>query len=202
MGLFDAISGLFDPLSGGDTSLFDPSSLLDLAGSVGGSSTPVNYFPTYAFDPNVYAPQTQYPMDVAQKQVPMVPGNAATAAGRAVAMILFTIAQKLGLKRVPSLGTVMSMIRKMAKMLSPAAVAAALGIGIADLSTLLTANARKKRRRVNPANVKALRRSVRRLQSFDHLANKVRHQLATVGGRSHRRASRCGTCRRSPCRCK
>lgn len=131
--------------------------------------------------------------------VPAVAGGAA----RIVAPILFKIAQTLGLRRLPSLSYAMAMIRKMAKYLPPAATAAAIGISMSELATLMAANARKKRRKINPTNVKALRRSMSRLKSFDHLASRIRVQLSHVGGRSHkiRRVGRCGNCRKSPCRC-
>lgn len=199
MGLFDSITGLFDPTSGAGGDLL--SGLLDLGSPSmgGGMAQPVNYFPTYQFDPNVYGQPEATPV---MSQVPAIAGATGGALAKVTAPILFAIAQKLGLRRIPSLVRAMEMIRKMAKWLSPAATATALGISVADLATLMAANARKKRRRINPANTKALRRSVRRLQSFDHLANKVRSQLAHVGSKhSRRRVGRCGTCRKSPCRC-
>jgi len=56
-----------------------------------------------------------------------------------------------------------------------------------------------KRRRMNPANVKALRRSARRIESFHRLCRRV--DVLRPRGRSRARA-RCATCHRDPCRCK
>lgn len=54
------------------------------------------------------------------------------------------------------------------------------------------------RRRMNPANVHALRRSARRIKSFHKLCQTVDliKTKRTYGG-----SRRCGTCRKSPCRC-
>lgn len=209
MGLFDAITGLFDP-----TSSDSSSGLLSTAGAffsdVSASGVvPVNYFPTYAFNPDVYS--TGGENSVAQPVMASVPAgvgavtSAAAGIARVVQMIGFKMAQKLGLKGIPSLKRMLAMVRQLAKTgLAPAAVAAALGIGVDELATLITAQARKKRRRMNVANTKALRRSLRRMEGFDRLACRVKAQLGAMRGASHtsHRRSRCGTCRRSPCRCK
>jgi hypothetical protein len=55
-------------------------------------------------------------------------------------------------------------------------------------------------RRMNPANVRALRRSVRRLKSFDRLSATVGRQLSRVSGK-RRSARRCNVCRKNPCGC-
>ncbi len=57
------------------------------------------------------------------------------------------------------------------------------------------------RRRMNVANVKALRRGLRRAEGFNKLACRVQASLATYGRRSTRSSARCRTCRKSPCRC-
>jgi len=75
-------------------------------------------------------------------------------------------------------------------------------IGAAALQELFVYHSTHKRRRMNVANTKALRRSVRRLKGFDRLSHRVSSQLARVGGTRRRSASRrCGTCRKSPCAC-
>jgi hypothetical protein len=75
-------------------------------------------------------------------------------------------------------------------------------IGAAALQELFVYHSTHKRRRMNVANTKALRRSVRRLKGFDRLSHRVSAQLSRVGGRSRRRSSsRCGTCRKNPCAC-
>lgn len=75
-------------------------------------------------------------------------------------------------------------------------------IGQQALQELFVYRSTHKSRRMNVANTKALRRSVRRLKGFDRLAHRVSSQLARVGGTRRRSASRrCGTCRKSPCAC-
>jgi hypothetical protein len=75
-------------------------------------------------------------------------------------------------------------------------------IGQAALQELFVYHSTHKRRRMNVANTRALRRSVRRLKGFDRLSHRVSSQLARVGGTRRRSASRkCGVCRRSPCSC-
>lgn len=61
----------------------------------------------------------------------------------------------------------------------------------------------KKRRRIRVTNVKALRRSVRRLEGFHKLARKVDMALTHRGvGRARaRRPGPCRTCRKNPCSC-
>ena len=172
---------------------------LDILGLGSGSVQPVN-FGSYG----------QYPIqqlpDNSQMYPVMAGGVAvagAAAASNAIRMIGFKIAQKVGLRGIPSLPRMMSMVRSLAKSLSPAATAVALGIGLDELATLMTASSRRKRRRMNPANASALRRSMRRLKSFDRLASRVSSQIHRVGGsrrRSVRRGS-CRTCRSSPCSC-
>jgi hypothetical protein len=62
------------------------------------------------------------------------------------------------------------------------------------------ATAGKKRRRMRVTNVKALRRSVRRLESFHKLARKVEASLSH--SRPRRVSSRrCGSCKKNPCSC-
>jgi hypothetical protein len=72
-------------------------------------------------------------------------------------------------------------------------------IGAAVVSELLGYKVTKKRRRMNVANTRALRRSLRRLKGFNRLSHRVSAQLGRGGMR--RTARRCSTCRRSPCCC-
>lgn len=74
-------------------------------------------------------------------------------------------------------------------------------LGIETYNELLMYSTTHKRRRMNPANTKALRRSMRRLKGFERLAHRVSGQLARTGGRRRSRAARCGVCRATPCRC-
>ena len=159
---------------------------------------PVYAMPSYGIQP--YSPPPVY-----QQQMPMqaTPVGAFGVAGRAIATltapILAKIAVKLGLRARPSLTRAMDMVRKAAKLLtSPEAVAAALGITVGELATLITTSNARKRRRMNPANSKALRRAARRIKSFHRLCT----HTDVLKNRSRRSAvSRCGTCKKAPCRC-
>lgn len=208
MGLFDSIAGLFDPTSGMDSGAFGFNDVLSLGTDIGTGlgvigATPVNYFPSYSLPATMSGPiSASYPQGSAQ---PVAMGSVpATALGNVIRGIAVKVATRLGLRSLPSLQKMMRMVRSMAKNgLAPAAVAAALGIAVDELATLITAQARRKTRRMNPANTKALRRSVRRLASFDRLATRVRGQLSSLSmrGSHRRRVGRCTSCKKSPCRC-
>jgi uncharacterized membrane protein YfcA len=100
--------------------------------------------------------------------------------------------------RAVTLQSLLSLLRRF----GPTALTAILGAElVADLVTLSATRAGR-RRRMNPANVRALRRSVRRLQSFDRLSARVSAQLGRVASRRRGpRRGRCMTCRANPCRC-
>lgn len=161
--------------------------------------------PTYAMQPS-YSQMPQYgivPYSPPPPPVQAQPVGAFGVAGRAIATltapILAKIAVKLGLRSRPSLTRAMDMVRKAAKLLtSPEAVATALGITVAELATLITTSNARKRRRMNPANSKALRRAARRIKSFHRLCTHT-DVLKSRGRKSSKSA--CGTCKRSPCRC-
>lgn len=121
----------------------------------------------------------------------------ASAAARMAAPVLAKISAYIG--RRTSLNKALSLARTLGRQLgSPAAVGAALGITVSELATLITAGSHRTRRRMNPANSKALRRAARRIESFHRLCSRT-DMLRSRGRRS---SSRCGSCRRSPCRCK
>lgn len=155
--------------------------------------------PSYGIAP--YSPPMTYP---SAPQPQAQPVGAFGVAGRAIAVmtapILTKIAVKLGLRARPSLTRAMDMVRKAAKILtSPEAVATALGITVAELATLITTSNARKRRRMNPANSKALRRAARRIKSFHRLCTHT--DVLRSRGRSRASVARCVTCRKSPCRC-
>lgn len=161
--------------------------------------------PSYAAMPSYSMPQYGI-VPYSQPQAPMQaqPVGAFSVAGQAIARltapILAKIAVKLGLRARPSLTRAMDMVRKAAKLLtSPEAVAAALGITVAELATLITTSNARKRRRMNPANSKALRRAARRIKSFHRLCTHT--DVLKSRGRRFSSKSACGTCKRSPCRC-
>lgn len=63
-------------------------------------------------------------------------------------------------------------------------------IGAAAVADLVSYRMSHKRRRMNPANTRALRRSLRRLKSFDRLASRVSTQLSR-SCRAPRRTKKC-----------
>ncbi len=102
---------------------------------------------------------------------------------------LLRIAGWLG-RRTLSMPNAISIIRKLSKTgLAPAAIATALGISLGLLAELITEHAAKKPRRMNPANVHALRRSMRRITSFHKLC--VRADKLRSRGRTRSRAVPC-----------
>jgi len=100
-------------------------------------------------------------------------GGGMLVARQAVQAILQKIAINKFLARVPSLDSIVSVAKKALPFIGQAAVAAGLAITVEELATLLLAHATKKRRRMNPGNVKALRRSMRRVESFHKLCGKA-----------------------------
>ena len=79
-----------------------------------------------------------------------------------------------------------------------------LGIGAFEANQLIAwySTSGKRRKRIRVTNVKALKRSVRRLEGFRKMANRVEMALAGRGSTSsRRRVTRCRSCRKSPCAC-
>jgi len=203
-GILSAVGGVVGGANFGDYSFLGQ---LGSAGlNIAGAALTPQPQPTYISQPVYQAPQPFYqtPAPVMQAQPVMSAAPAfAVAAGaiaRVTAPILNKIAVKLGLRARPSLSRAMEMVRKAAKLLtSPEATAAALGITVAELATLITTSSSRKRRRMNPANSKALRRAARRIKSFHKLCTHT-DVLRSRGRRIGVRSS-CGTCKKSPCRC-
>lgn len=135
------------------------------------------------------------PQQVAMSTAPRVSGTMnlgppIVAAGMAVrkgltavaAQALIKIAQVTG-RRTMSLRSAVKIIRKLGRTLGPAGVAAALGITAAELAELIVADSSRTRRRMNPANIHALRRSMRRISSFHRLAQKADMMRGRSGSR-------------------
>lgn len=77
-------------------------------------------------------------------------------------------------------------------------VLAGLGLTVYEANLLTVWHSQRRRgRRMNPANSKALRRSIRRIKSF----HKLCAATDILKSRGRRSVGRCGTCRKSPCRC-
>jgi hypothetical protein len=125
--------------------------------------------PTYGPAPQpVY--QAMAPAIRAAGAVPMMVG-ATSLVAQITRPILMKIAATLG-KRNMGLGTALGMIKRLGKVFSsPEAIAVYLGISVSEMAQLITAQASRKSRRMNPANTRALRRSLRRLKSFESEPN-------------------------------
>lgn len=79
-----------------------------------------------------------------------------------------------------------------------------IGLSAVEINELLTwwATAGKKHRRIKVTNVKALNRSVRRLEGFRRLSHRVEMALSRRGvTRTIATRRRCPKCRKSPCCC-
>jgi len=135
--------------------------------------------PTVLAAASIIQPQAPVQVAMASRAIFPVAGGAIQ---RMVGGVLIKIAQTLGV-RTMSVRRAIKIVRRMAVVLPPAAVAAALGLTIAELAELITAAANMPTRRMNPANIKALRRSMRRIQSFHRLCQKA----DTLRGRGSRR---------------
>lgn len=168
MGLFDLFS---DALSGDVLGLG-----LDVLG-LGNQPQPfqASYMPTYDFGPPMPAPMQPQAIPTAAT-MPLV--ARAVAAGlpawSARFPALWQFLAKLPAGARPKIGELLRMLRKW----GPTALAGYMGV--AAVNDLMTYSSTHKRRRMNPANARALRRSMRRLKSFDRLSCRVSEQLRRV----------------------
>lgn len=116
---------------------------------------------------------------------------------------LWQLVMKLRAAAGGSVSAIIERLWSLVKKFGPQAVIAA-GVMTAEQLAQLTffKTSRRARRKYNPANVKALRRSMRRLAGFDRLASRVRGQLACMTpSRARTRSARCRKCRTIPCCC-
>jgi len=120
------------------------------------------------------------------------------------------ILQRLGLTYSNSVGSFTSVLKRALTSVASLArrtpagtmVNLLIGLGLtAGEAYLLTTwqAQRKKSRRMNPANGKALRRAARRIKGFHKLC--VHTDVLKTRSRGVSRGRSCGTCRKSPCRC-
>jgi hypothetical protein len=189
MGIFDSISSLFDTAIG---DVLGTASGSYLGGSNAGSPSTlsVNYPP---YMPQTFNEPIYQPVMAGSSMVPMIVG-----AGRSLmrfpslAAAITALGQQFGKRFTPE------MIWRMIKSGGPGLVAGL--IGAQAMNELFVWKSTHKGRRMNVANTKALRRSLRRLKGFEKLSSRVSAQLART---SHRRgrSKRCGTCRKTPCSC-
>lgn len=183
MGLFDDIGGFVGDLG---SNFFSSGGSIDwggIAGDVVGSYAA-------SFTQPISQPMQNYPMigtPTAAGSVPMA--ARAVAAGlpawSARFPALWQALQKLRAQGTKaSLEQLYSMLRKW----GPTSLSTV--IGAAAVADLVSYRMSHKRRRMNPANTRALRRSLRRLKSFDRLSSRVSGQLAR-SCRAPRRTKKC-----------
>lgn len=167
---------------------------------------------------SAFVPQRAAATPVVRKTapVPMRPGGNVSVLPRAVSGLtqeIFNAGTKvLGRLGIPftstagsfssalrrSLGSIASLARR-----TPAGTIVSIlaGLGLTALEANMLAAwyaQRKKGRRMNPANSRALRRAARRIKSFHRLCTHT--DVLKTRGRS-RSVGRCGSCRKSPCSC-
>lgn len=198
MGIFDSVDNLFSTAIADVSNIFsggDQSAGSYLGGSSYGSGAfPVTYQP-YSMMPPAQSPVVQT-------------GGASQMLERAMSAGLprWSVSFPTLWQYIRTTFPFMSPARALSGLFSllnkfgPAAMTGYLGYQV--VSELLSFKATHKRRRMNVANVKALRRGLRRLKGFERLSHRVSAQLgrAARSGRSSRR-SRCMTCRKNPCSC-
>lgn len=192
MGLFDDVFSTFDNaisgIFGGSTS----TSGSYLGGSSAGGSSFLPLTPEYG-PPAPYNPPAAPAVNVMAGAPMIIAGTRALAARFPnLAAAVGALTAQFGTKFSPD------KVVRMLKQYGPNLVGGL--IGAAALNELVVWQSTHKRRRMNVANTRALRRSMRRLKGFDRMASRVSAQLSRAGGR-RRSSRRCGTCRKSPCSC-
>lgn len=211
--LAPAVQPNFVPLSGGQPMAFNIGGLLGQVGTIlGGSQLPalqtVGQLSSLA---GAFVPQpTARPIGAVGVAQPMPVGLPAQRGG-SITQSAFNagsrLLARLGIQPrsvsgfTSALRRVLSSISSLARRTPSGTIISLLvGLGLTALEAteLAVWHSHKKRRRMNPANSKALRRSVRRIQSFHKLCRTA--DVLKARGRS-RSSSRCGTCRKNPCRC-
>lgn len=184
MGLFDFATDIFADVAG------------DFLGNLGGGSNmggssfsggalPISFggynvpqMPQYQTAPDTYQTMAAAPM-VARAIASGIPQWAVRFPS------LWQAIQRLIAQRIPMT------IEKLYSALKRFGPTALTGIiGAAAVSDLITYKATHKGRRMNVANTKALRKSIRRLKGFENLSHRVTHQLASTC-KTRRRKAKC-----------
>lgn len=181
MGLFDfatdlfsdATDNLFGAFSGGSNMGGSSYSGGVLPVSFGGYNVP--QMPTYQESPPVYQTMAAAPM-VAR----------AAAAGIARWSVSYpSLWQALQVLRGRGVPMTIEKLYSALKRFGPATVTGI--VGAAAVNDLINYKATHKGRRMNVANTKALRKSIRRLKGFENLSHRVTAQLASTCKPRHRR---------------
>lgn len=172
MGLFDVATDLFSGNWGGLAG-----DILEGFSGTGSSSTVASYAPVYGGG--------QYGMpSIAEPNPAPVPVANLPARARAAGLPMWSarfpnLWQYLQTHMLSSgaIGQLLSALTKW----GPTAMSTIVGAAV--VADLIQFKMTRKRRRMNPANTRALRRSLRRLKSFDRLAHRVSAQLHRGGRR-------------------
>ncbi|MGH7949915.1 MAG: hypothetical protein ACREQF_11860 [Candidatus Binataceae bacterium] len=155
---------------------------------------------------------TSSPVYQQQQPVVLTGGSVALTLTKEVFDIIIKLAQRLNIpirmaNAVIRIGrSIMAKLIRFVRAtpgLSLVGMLVSLGLTAIEADQLISwyATAGKKRRRIRVTNVKALNRSVRRLEGFHRLSNRVELALAARGGVRRAKARRCIKCRKSPCCC-
>lgn len=140
-------------------------------------------------------PPTPLPAPVPRVPVP-VP-RAGVPGGRSLFNRFPNLAAGLNALKLAGKNVTRSQLYSMLKRFGPDFLITAGILSAAAVAELMMAG--PGRRRMNPANSKALRRAARRIKSFHRLCQHT--DLIKTRRSAPRGFSRCGTCRKSPCRC-
>lgn len=166
-----------------------------------------SFAPAFSPQPTYNVQPMAQPMMVANRGVPAIRG------GTTMTQEIFNAGAKvlnqLGVQYSATTGSFSSALKRTLSGIASLArrtptgtivgILAGLGLTALESNLLVAWHAQRKRgRRMNPANSKALRRAARRIKSFHRLC--VHTDVLKTRSRS-RTGSRCGTCRKSPCRC-
>jgi hypothetical protein len=120
------------------------------------------------------------------------------------------VLSRLGIRTSASTGAFSSTLKRTLSSIASLArrtpsgtmVSLLIGLGLTALeANMLTAwhAQRKKGRRMNAGNPRALRRAARRIKSFHRMCSTI--DLLKSRGRRVGTSSRCGSCKKSPCKC-
>ena len=133
----------------------------------------MNFMPNYGMPVSVSNP---YAVPVAAGSVPMA--ARAAAAGIAAWSVRYPALWQ-ALQKLRAQGTKVTIERLWTQLRQFGPQTLSAVIGAAAVADLIAYRTTHKRRRMNVANTRALRRSVRRLRGFERLSNRVSAQLAS-----------------------
>lgn len=161
-----------------------------------------------AYTPPSYGAPTTQPQAQAYPVAAQLPVARQPSLTRDIFNIGAKVLQKIGLGVPANAGQFSNVLKRSMSALSAIArrsptgtiltVLGSLGLSAMEAAQLATwYQQKKRRRRMNPANHRALKRSIRRIHSFHKLCSSA----DILKSRGHRRSgSSCGTCKKKSCR--